>query len=171
MPKTRREWILEILSDGKTVSANTLAAMLQVSRQAILNEIALLRALDYEIVATPKGYRLGQRSLPNGVTKQIRVRHAPEQTREELYLITDQGGAVLDVSVRHRTLGNLTGEVRVYSRYDADRFLERSKNIPLLCGITGGSHTHTIWGADKNVLERVEAALRKRGFLAEKEDT
>ena len=53
----RREKIIDILnSSSKPVSGVALASMLNVSRQVIVQDIALIRASDNEISSTNRGY-------------------------------------------------------------------------------------------------------------------
>ena len=52
----RREQILKILKNSdKPVAGTELAKQLQVSRQVIVQDIALLRAIDKNILSTNKG--------------------------------------------------------------------------------------------------------------------
>ena len=56
---TRRKKIIQILSESeRPVSGSSLAGMLGVSRQVIVQDIALLRAVGDNIVSTTKGYLL-----------------------------------------------------------------------------------------------------------------
>ena len=59
----RRTHILEYLAqaDGP-LSATALAHTLQVSRQIIVGDVALLRASGANITATPRGYEIGRAS-------------------------------------------------------------------------------------------------------------
>ena len=55
----RRESILKRLSGAEApVSASALAALLGVSRQIVVGDVALLRAGGAQIDATPRGYQL-----------------------------------------------------------------------------------------------------------------
>ena len=55
----RREGILELLKQSvQPLSATTIAGQFQVSRQIIVGDIALLRAANVTISATPRGYIL-----------------------------------------------------------------------------------------------------------------
>lgn len=55
----RRECIIRILNEAKIpVTGTSLANQLGVSRQVIVQDIALLRASSQKIIATTKGYLL-----------------------------------------------------------------------------------------------------------------
>ena len=58
----RRMNIIEYLQNSdKAVSGKDLASLYHVSRQVIVQDIALLRAKDYDIVSTNHGYILNER--------------------------------------------------------------------------------------------------------------
>ena len=69
----RRQAILDRLRTAdRPVSASSLAAELNVSRQIIVGDIALLRAGGAEISATPRGYvLLMYKNVPLGFVKNI----------------------------------------------------------------------------------------------------
>lgn len=55
--RERRERIIDILKNSdEPLSGTALAARLKVSRQVIVQDIALLRAIDKNIISTNKGY-------------------------------------------------------------------------------------------------------------------
>ena len=158
--------IIEAIRTSETpVSASALARKLHVSRQIIVGDIALIRASGTQIIATPRGY-VWERSNA-GSERKIAVLHAPQQMREELYTIVDQGAEVVDVIVEHPTYGPLVGHRPLSSRYDVDQFIDRMQGNEPLSQLTHGVHLHTIRCRDAAVFERVENALRKKGLLYE----
>lgn len=163
----RRKFVLARLRKEETVSANTLAEELHVSRQIIVGDIALLRALGHHIVSTSKGYQAGAEER-SGEIAIIRCNHKRTQVMDELYAIVDNGGAVLDVTVDHNLYGRITGEMNLYSRYDVNCFLEKAsdKNTKWLSGLVAdGVHEHRILCADSDVRDRIIKALEEKGFL------
>lgn len=162
----RKAAIIEAIRTSETpVSASALARKLHVSRQIIVGDIALIRASGTQIIATPRGY-VWERSNA-GSERKIAVMHAPQQMREELYTIVDQGAEVVDVIVEHPTYGQLVGQLQLSSRYDVDQFIDRMQGNEPLSQLTHGVHLHTIRCRDAVVFERVENALRKKGLLYE----
>ena len=163
----RRAAIAEILSSAQgPVSATALARRLAVSRQIIVGDVALLRAAGADIAATPRGYLMG--TAPGaGVVRQVACVHAPEDMGRELTAIVDAGGEVVDVVVEHPVYGQLTGELRVRSRYDVEQFLRRveAHGAKPLSDLTGGIHLHTLRCPDQEVFQRVITALDREGFL------
>lgn len=165
----RRAAILAALErEQRPVSASSLARRFGVSRQIIVGDVALLRAAGEEIAATPRGYLLA-RSGAAGIRRQVACFHRSEDVEEELNLCVDEGCTVLDVIVEHPVYGQLTGELRVSSRYEVRQFVERlaAESAHALSELTDGVHLHTLLCPDEAAFERVRAGLREKGFLYE----
>ena len=167
----RREWIMQQLrSAEKPISATALAKQAQVSRQIIVGDIALLRAAGETIEATPRGYRFTDAT--KGCSALLACCHSqPQQLQEELYLVVDNGGTVEDVIVENPLYGQITAQLHITSRYDADLFLQRAtqKRESLLSNLTGGVHLHTIRCKDEEMLKRITDALKAAGLLYEQD--
>lgn len=163
---SRRQAILDRLRTAdRPVSASALSAGLNVSRQIIVGDIALLRAGGAEISATPRGYVLPRAT--DGITRTIACRHALAQTGQELDILVDNGCTVLDVIVEHPVYGQLTGQLQISSRYDVEQFLARirdSEAAPLSM-LTGGLHLHTLCCPNEDAYTRACAALKAAGLL------
>ncbi|MGI5966959.1 MULTISPECIES: transcription repressor NadR [Anaerotruncus] len=165
----RREKIKELLmAAGQPVSASVLAKQMGVSRQIIVGDIALLRASNLTISATPRGYILAQQSERERCYT-VACKHGQDQIAQELYAVVDNGGGVIDVVVEHAVYGQISGQLHVFSRYDADSFLRKlraSSGTPL-SALTGGVHLHTISCPDQETFRRICAALAEKGILFE----
>ena len=163
---SRRQAILDRLRTAdRPVSASALAAGLNVSRQIIVGDIALLRAGGAEISATPRGYVLPRAT--DGITRTIACRHALAQTGQELDILVDNGCTVLDVIVEHPVYGQLTGQLQISSRYDVEQFLARIRDSDAapLSLLTGGLHLHTLRCPNEDAYTRACAALKAAGLL------
>lgn len=163
---SRRQAILDRLRTAdRPVSASALAAGLNVSRQIIVGDIALLRAGGAEISATPRGYVLPRAT--DGITRTIACRHTLAQTGQELDILVDNGCTVLDVIVEHPVYGQLTGQLQISSRYDVEQFLERIRDSDAapLSMLTGGLHLHTLCCPNEDAYTRACAALKAAGLL------
>ncbi len=96
----RRTKIIEILRDSEEpVSGAELAKRLHVSRQVIVQDIALLRAVNRNIISTTKGYVLYVKEVQK-VNRCFLVRHSDDEIEDELCTIVDNGGKVMDVVPR-----------------------------------------------------------------------
>lgn len=163
---SRRQAILDRLRTAdRPVSASALAAGLNVSRQIIVGDIALLRAGGAEISATPRGYVLPRAT--DGITRTIACRHTLVQTGQELDILVDNGCTVLDVIVEHPVYGQLTGQLQISSRYDVEQFLARIRDSDAapLSMLTGGLHLHTLCCPNEDAYTRACAALKAAGLL------
>ena len=167
----RRQALQEALRAAEApVSGAVLAKRFGVSRQVIVQDVALLRSRGSAVISTNRGYLLAPEPAaePTRPSRLIKVRHTVEQTRDELTCIVDLGGRVEDVRVNHRAYGLLTVPLGVASRRDVDAFIreiETGKSSPLLT-VTAGYHFHTVSAESDEVLDEIEAALAARGYLA-----
>lgn len=168
----RREKIQEVLKQSeKPVSAGVFSRMLGVSRQIIVGDVALLRAANVPIAATPRGYVLQKDDERQGIIHTIACRHSRENITAELYAIVDNGCGVLDVIVDHAVYGQISGQLHIFSRYDADDFvkkLNKSGSLPL-CNLTEGVHLHTLTCPSEEAFRRVLEKLKEENILFEKE--
>ncbi len=163
----RRGKLCRILADAQEpVSGGRLGEMLGVSRQVVVQDIALIRSKGMKVTSTNRGYLMAA-ARPE---RTLKVRHAPEQTREELTTVVDLGGCVEDVSVNHRTYGRIAASLGLSSRRDVDRFMDEldSGASSLLMGVTSGYHFHRISAEREEVLDEIERALSEKGFCAER---
>lgn len=164
---TRRSSIIAALRKESPVTGTALASRLGVSRQVIVQDMALLRAKGEPIMATPRGYTLLRETAAAGVTKLMAVKHDREETRDELYAVVDLGAEVVDVTVEHPVYGQLTGMLSLSNRAEVDQFLRTmgETSAGLLSSLTKGVHLHTVRAKDWRTLERAEEALRRKGYL------
>ncbi|HHT85437.1 MAG: transcription repressor NadR [Bacillota bacterium] len=164
----RRKRILEILSaSAEPVKGASLASRLGVTRQVIVQDIALLRARGEPVLATPKGYTIWDLPRSAGITKLIAVKHGFDQTREELLTMVNAGVEVIDVIVEHPVYGQLTGQLSISSPDDVERFMETIETTQsgLLSSLTDGIHLHTVRASNRRQLDRLEKILQDKGFL------
>ena len=124
MGHERRNAILQSLRGAeRPVSGTALADAAGVSRQVIVQDIALLRADGHDIVATNRGYVLREGSSDADIpTRLVKVRHTVEQLEDELNTIVDLGGTVQSVMVNHRAYGKITADLDIRSRSGTARY-------------------------------------------------
>lgn len=170
---SRREQIMELLRSSEApMSGARLAGMLKVSRQVIVQDIALLRAFHKNILSTNKGYFLCGTTMQEEKEeriKTIKVRHGDSEIRDELYTIVDCGGKIWDVAVEHPVYGRIKADLRIGSRMDVDEFVEKVERngTKPLNNLTDGIHFHTIGaGSEKNLLT-IEQKLQEKGYLCD----
>ena len=162
----REDIVRRIQESGRPVPAKSLAALYHVSRQVIVQDVALIRAAGYEIISTNRGYILG--TAPS-VSRVLKVKHTDDQLEEELCAIVDLGGAVENVMVNHRVYGHMEAELNISSRRKAADFirdLKSGKSSPLK-NITSGYHYHTVEADSEETLGMIGEMLEEKGFLVE----
>ena len=164
----RRAAILQQLAHaGAPIAARTLATHYGVSRQVIVQDLAVIRASHPGIISTARGYVLEQPDQPAGCTREFKVRHTPDRTGQELNLIVDCGGRVKNISISHRVYGHMEAVLGVNSRRKVAEFMEdiRSGKSSPLKNITSNYHYHRVSADSKETLDMIEEDLRQRGFL------
>ncbi len=164
----RREAILKALSQAEhPLSGSALGKLTGVTRQVVVQDIALLRNSGYAIEATARGYVLASpQEMP---TRVFKTRHTQDQTADELNLFVDHGATVVDVFVNHRTYGRVEAQLGLKNRRDVARFLtelESGISTPLM-SLTSGYHFHHIAAESEEILDEIEQALQDKGYLVE----
>lgn len=166
----RREHIIRMLRDSdEAISGRTLAKAFDVSRQVIVQDVALLRAAEYDIASTNLGYVLLEEKKN---TRVFKVNHTDEQTKDELNLIVDYGGVVEDVFVYHKVYGTIRGEMCIRSRKDVEDFeadIAKGKSS-FLKNVTCGYHYHTVSAPSAVILDLIQQKLADMGMLAKLQD-
>ena len=160
----REDMINCIKTSEEPVSGSFLAKKYGVSRQVVVQDIALLRARGYDIISTNKGYVVNK---SGEVTKVFKVSHTDEQTQEELNTIVDLGGKVIDVFVNHKTYGRICAPLNISSRRNAAQLIENIKagKSTLLKNITSNFHYHTVSADSGETMDLIEKALIDKNFL------
>lgn len=163
----RRKKILTMMKEASApLSGAALGNATGVSRQIVVQDIALLRTEGYNILATARGYVLDSHKLNSRL---IKVCHDEDRTEEELTTIVDLGGCVEDVMVNHKIYGKMTAPLNIKNRRDIKTFLDSlksGKSAPLL-KVTSGYHFHHISADNDEILDEIEEALKQKNFLAE----
>ena len=166
----RRGKIIQALKNSdKAVSATTLAKEFDVSRQVIVQDVALLRANGKNIFSTNWGYLIQE---DEETTRVFKVQHEDDEVEKELTTIVDLGGTVEDVFVYHKVYGVLRAEMNIKSRMDIRNYMEeiRSGKSSLLKNVTSGYHYHTVRAARVEILDMIQEELQKKGLLAKLQD-
>lgn len=163
----RRSEVIRILKDSmQAVSGAELAGRLGVSRQVIVQDIALLRHSEDKIISTTQGYLLVQ-ELTGRPNRRFRVKHTRDEIEAELNTIVDYGGKTLNVIVEHPVYGEISAELIVANRNDVQVFLnkiEASQGTPLL-EIAAGIHIHLVEADSEAILDTIGQKLSDAGFL------
>ena len=152
----RRTEILKLLQqEEKPVAARAMASQFGVSRQVIVQDMAVIRASTPGILSTTRGYVL-QQDKDIACTREFKVRHGQEQA------------AVKNISISHRVYGRVTAEMDIRSRQDVNEFVQaiNSSHSSVLSSATSGYHYHLIEASSQERLDLIGEQLKKAGFLA-----
>ena len=164
----RREEILALLSgaDGP-LTGTELARICGVSRQVVVQDMAVLRARGESVMATPQGYVLLQPGLSARPSRTYACQHRFTGIEEELAMILDQGGVILDVVVEHQLYGELRAPLMIRNQRDLDLFVQKMAETGAkpLSDLTDGIHFHTVEADSLETLDRIEAILVSSGIL------
>lgn len=163
----RRAEILSLIGNSdQPVPASILKDKFQVSRQVIVQDVAILRANGYDVIATNKGYTISAAAQASRVFK---CRHTLEELLSEGELILSLGGAIENIFVNHRVYGRITARLDLKTKTDVEelyRSLVSGASKPLM-SVTDGYHYHTVYAESEEVLNDIECALREKGYLIE----
>lgn len=166
--KKRRVNIINALRKSqKPIKGTDLAKKFDVSRQVIVQDVAILRAAGEEIIATPQGYMIlsndNKRLIKTIVSKHVGY----SSIEDELKIIVDNGCKVLDVIVEHPLYGEIKSPLMIGSRKDIEEFMKnmiKTKAEPL-SSLTDGVHIHTIEIPSKEAYEKTKIELKRKKYL------
>ena len=163
----RRSAIVEyIRKSERPVSGTKLADVFSVSRQVIVQDVALIRAGGYDITSTNRGYVLNEVVT---VGRVFYVNHTDEQLEAEMCAVVDMGGKVVNVMVDHSVYGKMEAELNVSSRLHVKTFMDdikSGKSSPLK-NITSDDHAHLIEAESEEILNLIEDKFKEIGILRE----
>lgn len=164
--KERRKTIINILlSEDRPIPGGELSEKCGVSRQIIVQDIAVLKGQGFDILSTHNGYLVQKSPFKDRVFK---VKHSTDQTEDELSTIVELGGTVVDVFVWHKVYGKMSAPLNIFSELQIKQFIEgiRAGKSTELMNITGGYHYHTVRAEKEETLDRIAEVLSKKGYIA-----
>ena len=160
----RRELILASLQNSTVpISGSELARQFNVSRQVIVQDIAVLRAAGDTILSTNKGYLLRQKTVHKRI---IKLDHDEDRIEEELTTIVDLGGKIEDIYFFHKVYGKLRAQLSIQSRHDIQSFLHeyQSDASNPIKSITLSTHYQTVCADSEETLDLIEGMLKSKGL-------
>lgn len=165
--KERRKHIEELLiKRSEPQKGQDLAKELEVTRQVIVKDIAILRAEGKNIIATPEGYII-PKDEKHKIKRVIAVCHKSDEIEDELTCIVKFGGTIEDVVIEHPLYGEMRGMLMIKNLYDVQNFMEKCKKYKAepLSALTRGIHIHTIEADDEETMERIIKELKDKNYL------
>jgi len=169
MSEARRKALIKLLEkSGEPLTGTTLAEHLGVSRQVIVQDIAVLRAQGIQIVATSNGYTCPSKIQEGKLIRTIVSKHNGNvEMADELMMIIEYGCKVIDVVVEHPVYGEIVVNLHIATIEDVKRFIENVKrtNAKPLASLTEGEHIHTIEVPSEKVFKILLADLKEKGYV------
>ena len=162
----RRKTIINILlSEDRPIPGVELSEKCGVSRQIIVQDIAVLKGQGFDILSTHNGYLVQKSPFKDRVFK---VKHSTDQTEDELSTIVELGGTVVDVFVWHKVYGKMLAPLNIFSELQIKQFIEgiRAGKSTELMNITGGYHYHTVRAEKEETLDLIAEVLSEKGYVA-----
>ncbi len=165
----RRKKIAELIAASATpLTGNELAGVVKVTRQVVVQDIALLRAGGSPIIATPSGYVILEHAVKGRALKVFACRHnSIEKAEEELMIMVENGGKVRDVIIEHPVYGEISGTLNLSTVVAVKNLIQRlkQKDAQMLSFTTDGIHLHTVEAETEEILTKIENELRTAGIL------
>lgn len=163
----RRKKIIEILNNSdKAITGSALAETFDVSRQVIVQDIAILKAENYQIISTNRGYKLFENKR---ISRVLKVSHNDEDIERELNAAVDLGAVVVNVFVWHKAYGKIEANLNIKSRKDVQELIKRIESgvSRPLKRITDDYHYHLVEADSEEILKEVEEAWKNLGIIVE----
>lgn len=161
----RREEILKLLIENNDpINGTRLSEIFGVSRQVIVQDIAILKEKHNDIISTNRGYIILKRK---SCLRIVKVSHENKDIENEINIIVDAGAVLKDVFISHKAYGKIIIDLNIKSRRDGQKLKERiSGDISKpLNNLTDGYHYHTILAETEEILDDVVNKLNQAGFL------
>ena len=166
----RRKEILRYLQEEKRpIKGTELANKFDVSRQVIVQDIALLRAEGEDVMATPQGYLIIKENKGKLIKQVVIKHHGYDAIEDELQTMIDFGVRVVDVIIEHPLYGEIRSPLNIGFRKELEEFMLkiRTENAEPLASLTDGIHIHTIEIPNEETFLKLKEALAKKGYLIE----
>ena len=168
MTLNRKQELLALLKQSKeAINGQSLAEQFGVTRQIIVQDIALLRADGAQIISTNRGYIYKNSDDNSYAHRLFKVNHMVNEMEEELLAIVDNGGRIKNIMIDHPVYGEIQTLLKLTCRRDVRHFLKQatSSDFRPLSELTNGVHFHLVEADSQQDLDYIEEALHHLGFL------
>lgn len=171
--RERREKILEILQNStEPITGLKLSRLLNVTRQIIVGDIAILRSTGQPIISSARGYLLQNIMGQKGCGRCIACKGKNLDSKElldEMYAVVDNGGTISGMNLKSPIYGDLRIKMDIHSRRDAQQYLQRVRqaDFPFITVATGGLHSLYVQTHNEEELRAIKKCLDELGLLDE----
>lgn len=165
----RRKNILQALKNAKgAVNAQKLAENYHVTRQVIVQDIAVLRANGEAIISTNRGYLYHKIKAGKTYSRVFKVKHTPEENIKKYHIVIDNGGIVKNITIKHPIYGEVTVNIEIRSRRCIKYFVDKLQQESFKCLVeltNDGVQYHLVEADTKEILDDIQAELEASHFL------
>lgn len=164
----RRNNIIEILLDYETpITGTELAKKFDVSRQVIVQDIAVLRASGHNIIAASNGYFVPKLKISKLIYSFYSIHQGIDEIEDELTIIVENGGKLINVQVEHPVYGEIVCPLIINNKRELTLFLNRveESSAKPLSYLTDGEHMHSIEVPDEKTYNIIIEKLKLRGYV------
>lgn len=168
MTEKRRNSIIEILLNHETpITGTELAKKFEVSRQVIVQDIAVLRASGHNIIAASNGYFVPKLKTNKLIYSFYSKHQSIDEIEDELVIIVENGGKVINVQVEHPVYGEIVCPLIINNRRELNLFLTRvhESSAKPLSYLTDGEHIHSIEVPDEKTYNIIIEKLKTKGYV------
>lgn len=167
--KDRRDKIVNILKSSKNpIKGDELANILNVSRQVVVKDIAIIRAEGMDIISTTQGYIIYNLidTYESTVIKSNNHSNV-NKFKKELEIIVSLGGKVKDVIIDHPVYGYIRVSLDISSQKEIDDFINKASKdeFKQLSSLTKETHKHTIEAKNKQIINQIIHKLKEENIL------
>ena len=122
MTLNRKQELLALLKQSKeAINGQSLAEQFGVTRQIIVQDIALLRADGAQIISTNRGYIYKNSDDNSYAHRLFKVNHTVNEMEEELLAIVDNGGRIKNIMIDHPVYGEIQTLLKLTCRQGINR--------------------------------------------------
>lgn len=168
MTEKRRNKILEILLNSELpITGTELAKKFEVSRQVIVQDIAVIRASGHNVIAASNGYFVPKLNMNKLIYSFFSTHQSISEIEDELIIIVENGGKIINVQVEHPVYGEIVCPLIINSKRELNLFLKRVKESSAkpLSTLTDGEHMHSIEVPDEKTYEIIIEKLKCKGYV------
>ena len=161
----RREKLYEILENAdRPITGIELSKTLDVTRQIIVGDVAILRSSGKPILSTARGYQLQGPAEERGCSRTM----DEDELEAELNAVVYNGGIVRGLTLSHEVYGIIHIDMNIYSRRDVRQYVDklRASDAPLIVTLTNGVHTLKVETRVDEEMNAVQEGLQELGILA-----
>ena len=161
MASNRKQELLALLKGAKeAMNGQSLAEHFGVTRQIIVQDIALLRADGAQIISTNRGYIYKSSDDNSYVRRLFKVNHKVSDMEDELLAIVDNGGRIQNIMIDHPVYGEIQTLLKLTCLDQAS-----SNDFRPLSDLTNGVNYHLVEADSEQDIDYIEEALNHLGFL------